>query len=213
MLFKREKLDRSDVELEQTMTEPPLRPAPASHTAAPPPETKAAVEPAPVPPPQAAPAPAPTPTPTPAGKGSILGESLRFKGDLVADEDLVIQGQVEGSILHTRSLTIGAQGRLHGEIRARRIAVQGTVDGNLYALESVALNSGCTVRGDVFAPKVAIDEGARLSGRIDMDNAPTVPTVNLPTPSAMESAEREVSAEEVSELLSGARTRRVPKSA
>ena len=54
----------------------------------------------------------------PHGRSSTLGATLRIKGDLFADEDLVIQGQVEGSILHTRSLTIGAPGRVRGDIRA-----------------------------------------------------------------------------------------------
>ena len=114
------------------------------------------------------------------GRASTLGATLRIKGDLVADEDLVIQGQVEGSILHTRTLTIGAQGNVRGDIRARRIVVEGTVEGNLYALENVSLRPGATVRGDIFAAGIAMDEGARLIGRIDMDNAPTVPTVTVP---------------------------------
>ena len=121
-----------------------------------------------------------------AAKGSTLGATLRFKGDLVADEDLVIQGQVEGSILHTRSLTIGAQGRVLGDIRARRIVVEGSVDGNLYALESVSLRSGAVVRGDVFAAAISVDNGARLTGRIDMDNAPTVPTIKVPAAGSTE---------------------------
>jgi cytoskeletal protein CcmA (bactofilin family) len=114
------------------------------------------------------------------GRGSTLGASLRIKGDVVADEDLVIQGQVDGSILHTRTLTIGSQGSVRGDIRARRIVVEGTVEGNLYALESVSLRPGATVRGDLFAAGIAMEEGARLIGRIDMDNAPTVPTVTVP---------------------------------
>jgi len=113
----------------------------------------------------------------PGARVSVLGPSLKFKGDLVADEDLVVQGQIEGSILHTRSLTIGAQGRMHGDIKARRITVEGTVDGDLYALESCVLRAGAIVRGNVFANKVSVAEGARFSGRIDMDNAPTVPNV------------------------------------
>jgi cytoskeletal protein CcmA (bactofilin family) len=139
----------------------------------------------------------------PAGKGSTLGATLRFKGDLVADEDLVIQGQVEGSILHTRSLTIGAQGRVLGDIRARRIVVEGTVDGNLYALESVSLRPGAVVRGDVFAAAIAIDNGARLTGRIDMDNAPTVPTIKVPASGSTETAARDLSAPEAEALLTG----------
>lgn len=149
----------------------------------------------------ATPAPSAAPQP-PASKVSTLGASLKFKGDLQADEDLVIQGQVEGSILHTRSLTIGAQGRMQGDIRARRIVVQGSVEGNLYALESVTLAAGAKVHGDVFSPKISIDDGARLSGRIDMDNAPAVPTVKVSTLGSPEAPARELSTHEVGALLS-----------
>jgi cytoskeletal protein CcmA (bactofilin family) len=142
------------------------------------------------------------PSRPPAAKGSILGATLRFKGELVADEDLVVEGQVEGSILHTRSITIGTQGRMRGDIRARRVVIEGTVDGNLYALESVTLRAGATVRGDVFAQRVAVEDGARLSGRIDMDNAPTVPKVGIHSGGSADAAERELSDQEVGELLS-----------
>ena len=50
---------------------------------------------------------------------AIIGRSITIKGEVTGDEDLVIQGHVEGSILHSRSLTIGAQGRVRGDIRAR----------------------------------------------------------------------------------------------
>ena len=138
-----------------------------------------------------------------AHKCSTLGATLRFKGDLVADEDLVIQGQVEGSILHTRSVTIGAQGRMQGNTRARRIVVEGTIDGNLYALESVTIRPGAVVRGDVFAPRVSVDEGARLSGRIDMDNAPAIPTINIKVPGTAEGDEAELTDQEVDAVLTG----------
>jgi cytoskeletal protein CcmA (bactofilin family) len=152
---------------------------------------------------------APKPSPPPevpaervsSGRASTLGATLRIKGDLVADEDLVIQGQVEGSILHTRSLTIGSQGKVRGDIRARRIVVEGTVDGNLYALESVSLRSGAVVRGDVFAAAIAVDNGARLTGRIDMDNAPTVPTIKVPASGSADPAARDLSAPEADALL------------
>ena len=83
------------------------------------------------------------------GKGSTLAR-IALQGRLVADEDLVIQGQVEGSIctrVHDR-----CQGRVLGDIRAR-IVVEGFVDGNLYALESVSLRSGAIVRGYVSRPE------------------------------------------------------------
>jgi len=137
------------------------------------------------------------------GRASTLGATLRIKGDLVADEDLVIQGQVEGSILHTRSLTIGAQGKVRGDIRARRIVVEGSVEGNLYALENVSLRPGATVRGDIYAAAVAMEGGARLIGRIDMDNAPAVPTVKVPVVDTTAPAGGELSDPDADALLTG----------
>lgn len=192
-MWKRERSE--PVDLEQVMTEPPAPIASGTRPMAPPS--------APVVEMPAERMPAAVPAPAGASKGSTLGPTLRFKGDLVADEDLVIQGQVEGSILHTRSLTIGAQGRVLGDIRARRIVVEGSVDGNLYALESVSLRSGAVVRGDVFAAAIAVDNGARLSGRIDMDNAPTVPTIKVPASGSTAPAVRDLSAPEADALLAG----------
>ena len=59
------------------------------------------------------------------------------------------------------------------------------------------------MHGDVFAPRVAIDEGARLSGRIDMDNAPAIPAINKLVPGASEPAARELSSHEADGVLTG----------
>lgn len=187
-MWKRERTER--VSLEQAMSEPkrPIvdyaaptpPPAPAVTPQVTPPVASSPVAKAPV---TESPAPRPAPPAAPAtsthSKVSVLGPSIRFKGELIADEDLVIQGQVEGSILHTRSLTIGAQGRVQGDVKARRINVEGTVYGDLYALEGVTLRQGALVTGNVYSNKISIAEGARLNGRVDMDKAPTVP--NVPT--------------------------------
>jgi cytoskeletal protein CcmA (bactofilin family) len=184
-MWKRERAE--PIDLEQVLTESPVLVAPAARP----------VTPQPAPPVEVPAQRALTP------KGSTLGATLRFKGDLVADEDLVIQGQVEGSILHTRSLTIGSQGRVHGDIRARRIIVEGLVEGNLYALERASLRPGSTVRGDIFAAEIVIDDGACLNGRIDMDNAPTVPTIKVPLPGSIEPVTSELSSAQADSLLRG----------
>jgi cytoskeletal protein CcmA (bactofilin family) len=136
---------------------------------------------------------------------SVLGPTLRFKGDLVADEDLVVQGQVEGTILHTRSLTIGSQGRMQGDIKARRITVEGKVTGDLHAFENATLAAGAEVRGNVFANEVSVAEGARFSGRIDMDNAPRVPQAGEKKPAGQvqkpQPGKQELSSDDVVDLL------------
>ena len=104
----------------------------------------------------------------PGSSRSILGPTLSFKGELSADEDLVVLGSVEGSIEHTAQLTIGAEGKIKAGIQAEKIRVDGKVEGDMHASSSVSIGEGANVKGDVYAPTVALCEGARFKGKIDM---------------------------------------------
>lgn len=110
-------------------------------------------------------------TAPPKSAPSVLGPTLRFKGELSADEDLLIQGQVEGSIDHSQSLTIGTDGGVKGDIRARIVIIDGTVEGDIHGLESVSVRETARVRGNIFAPRVGLADGAKFTGRIDMETA------------------------------------------
>jgi cytoskeletal protein CcmA (bactofilin family) len=103
-----------------------------------------------------------------APRASVLGPTLKFRGELSAQEDLIVQGSVDGSITHTQSLTIGTDGSMKGDIRARVIVIDGKVEGDLYATESVNIRATAKVKGNVFAPRVGINEGAFFQGQIDM---------------------------------------------
>jgi cytoskeletal protein CcmA (bactofilin family) len=111
--------------------------------------------------------------PEAAPRASVLGPTLRFRGELSAQEDLVVQGSVEGSITHTQSLTIGTDGSMTGNIRARVIVIDGKVDGDLYATESVNIRATAKVKGNVFAPRVAIQDGAFFQGQVEMQPSGT----------------------------------------
>jgi len=106
--------------------------------------------------------------PDAAPRASVLGPTLRFRGELSAQEDLIIQGSVEGSITHTQNLTVGTDGSMKGDIRARVIVIDGKVEGDLYATESVNIRATAKVKGNVFAPRVGITEGAFFQGQIEM---------------------------------------------
>jgi len=163
-------------------TEPKPAVEPAKPPKAPVPEPKASADPQATAPPAAAPAPAPAPT------GSVFGPTLRFKGELRADEDFVLQGRIEGSIHHTQNLTIGTDGVVKGDSRARSIIVEGTVEGDLYALESISIRPTARVLGNLLAPRVAIADGAHFNGKVDMASATRAVrsieerTLNLATP-------------------------------
>ena len=104
------------------------------------------------------------------GAPCVLGPTLHFKGELYGEEDLEFQGQLEGSIEHTRSLSIGKEGGVKGNIRAKFVIIEGKVEGDVYATESVSIRANAKVIGNIFAPRVGIADGAHFTGRIDMNH-------------------------------------------
>jgi cytoskeletal protein CcmA (bactofilin family) len=100
---------------------------------------------------------------------SILPPTLKFKGELHADEDLLIQGVIEGTINHTQRVTVGKEGKVKANIRAQIIKVEGSIEGDLHAEKSVYVDESGNLRGNIHAPSVSIVEGANLNGAVDMD--------------------------------------------
>ena len=99
---------------------------------------------------------------------SVLGPTLKFKGELTADEDLLIQGQIEGSINHTSKLTIGKEGKLKANVKAEFISVEGQVHGDLAGSTSVVVKESANITGNIFSPVVTLREGSTFNGKIDM---------------------------------------------
>ena len=100
---------------------------------------------------------------------SVLGQSLVFKGELLAEEDLMVDGRVEGSITHrAQHLTIGPHGDVRADINANRVLVQGRVTGNIRATEAIVIEPSAHVTGNLFAPRIGLKEGAEFDGRIQM---------------------------------------------
>lgn len=122
--------------------------------------------------PPAPPQPAPPPyTPArpveahrPARTGAVLSSGVSIKGDLTFGNELVIDGEVEGTITSTGKLTVGEHARIRGEIHAGSVTVQGTVEGNIFASERCSLEPGATLRGDIEAPRLGVDENATFLG-------------------------------------------------
>jgi cytoskeletal protein CcmA (bactofilin family) len=120
--------------------------------------------------PQAPAAPQASATAEASRKVSVLGKTLVFKGELSADEDIILQGRVEGSIHHTQSVTVGIDGVVIGDTHARSIVVEGTVEGDLHGVVSVLIAATAKVRGNISAPRVGIMEGANFNGSVDMQS-------------------------------------------
>ena len=133
-------------------------------------------------PPTAPPSPRPDPGPVqrnprpPAASTPMVGQKIRLKGEITGEEDLLIEGQVEGSVvLRSHAVTIGEEGEVKASIVGRTITVKGSVKGNLTAGEQIVLHSSATVEGDLTAPRVMMEDGATFRGGIDM-GTPSAPS-------------------------------------
>jgi len=96
-----------------------------------------------------------------------IGRALRIEGRIVSDENLTIDGQIEGTIeVGEHNLTIGAGATVKADLTARTIAVSGTVNGNLTASERIDLSGSATVFGDIATPRLVMDDGAVVKGKV-----------------------------------------------
>jgi cytoskeletal protein CcmA (bactofilin family) len=98
-----------------------------------------------------------------------IGKSITISGDLTGEEDLVIEGKVEGKVtLPNSQLTIGANGSIKAEVQAKSVVVIGRVSGNVRGTERVEIQATGIVEGDVIAPRLVVAEGAVVNGSIQM---------------------------------------------
>jgi cytoskeletal protein CcmA (bactofilin family) len=97
-----------------------------------------------------------------------VGKALRIEGRIISNEDLTIDGSVEGSIeLGNHTLTIGEGAAVKADLAARAIAISGTVTGTVRATEKIELHATGSVEGDISAPRFVMTEGATVRGRIE----------------------------------------------
>ena len=114
---------------------------------------------------------------------AILGQSILFKGDLSGDEDLEIEGRVEGQIkLPNHQLTVGAHGRVAAQVEAKNVIVIGRVAGDVIASERIEIQATGVVDGDIHAPRLLIQEGAVVNGNIEMGDAQAKAATTSPAP-------------------------------
>ena len=111
---------------------------------------------------------------------SVFGPTLRFKGELKAQEDIKIEGRIEGTIHHQQRVVVGSKGEVVANVHAQSIDVDGKVQGDMSAKKSIKVTSSAVVRGNLRAPSVSITEGANFNGGVTMEsNAGSIGTPTL----------------------------------
>jgi cytoskeletal protein CcmA (bactofilin family) len=101
-------------------------------------------------------------------RAAWIGGSILVKGDIVSTEDLVIDGQVQGTIeLGDHGLTIGSGASVTADLVAKTVTISGNLKGNVISSGKVELKSTAKVEGDISAPMLMMEDGAALSGKVD----------------------------------------------
>lgn len=101
---------------------------------------------------------------------AAIGRSIRINGDLQGEEDLRIEGEVNGTIhLNNNTVTVGQEGKIKADVYAKAIAVEGSVEGDLYGAEHITVKKSAKVQGNIVSPRVSLEDGSRFKGSIEMD--------------------------------------------
>ena len=100
---------------------------------------------------------------------SVFGPTLKFKGELKAQEDLRVEGRIEGTINHQQRLVVGAKGEVVANVTAAAIDVDGKLQGDMLAKRAIKVSQTAVVRGNIRAPSVSITEGANFNGSVTME--------------------------------------------
>ena len=102
---------------------------------------------------------------------ALLGPTIVVKGEITSDEDLQIDGRVEGPVsLRGHRLTVGRSGELSSEVTAREVIVYGNVSGNLRARDRVEIKKDGRVIGDIATTRISIEDGAYFKGHIEIEH-------------------------------------------
>jgi len=101
-------------------------------------------------------------------RATVFGQSMRIVGEVSSDEELHLNGELEGKLTLQNKLTIGPNSKVKANIKAKEIVVFGTVHGNVEAENRIALRTGATIVGDIKTAGIVIEDGAYFKGGIDI---------------------------------------------
>jgi cytoskeletal protein CcmA (bactofilin family) len=104
---------------------------------------------------------------------AVLGKSVVFKGQIESREDLIIEGEVEGTIeMIEHRLTIAANGEVKANVVAREVEVLGSIEGKVEAVDKVYIRKGARFIGDIHSAGIVIEDGGFIKGNIDLSRQP-----------------------------------------
>lgn len=111
-------------------------------------------------------------TPVPAAaagpQSSVVGKTLLIKGEIFSDDEILIEGRIQGNISVKNRVVIGREGVVEADIEAREVIIKGKVTGNVKGSQRVEIVPAGTLHGDIQSPRVVIADSGFFEGTIEM---------------------------------------------
>ena len=131
-------------------------------------------------------------TPGTGGGSATIGKAVMVKGQIFSREDLIIDGEVEGTVeAQEHRVTVGPNGKVHAGVKAREIVVLGSITGNVEAADKIDIRKDAKLIGDIKTARIVIEDGAYFKGSIDIvkggepkKQAPAAPAPQQPAQQA-----------------------------
>jgi cytoskeletal protein CcmA (bactofilin family) len=108
------------------------------------------------------------PVAPPAKSAATVGKSMRVRGEIYSEEELYMDGEIDGSLEVRNRLTVGPNGKVKANVKAKELVVRGSIQGNVEAEDRIAIMNGASIVGDVKTAGIVIEDGAYFKGGIDI---------------------------------------------
>jgi cytoskeletal protein CcmA (bactofilin family) len=127
-----------------------------------------------------------SPAPIPGGAtttaATVIGSRAKLVGDVSGDEDILVNGRVEGKIRVDRKVVVSTGAEVEGDVQAKSVIIGGRIRGQVMASERAELLPTGRVQGNVHAPRIVMAEGAQIQGRVVMPNDAAKRPLSAPKP-------------------------------
>ena len=104
----------------------------------------------------------------PGGQSSLMGKTLLIKGEIYSEDEIVIEGRIQGKITVKNRVTIGRDGNVEAEIDGREVIIKGKVTGNVRGSQRVEIVPAGSLHGNIHSPRVVIADTGFFEGNIEM---------------------------------------------
>lgn len=138
-----------------------------------------------------------------ANASTVIARGVKVEGDFNSEGDVVIEGQVKGSLKTTASLTVGSEAVINANVKASTANVSGTIEGHITVENELIVTSSAKIVGDITAETLSVERGAKMEGKVSIGQPAGAGSSEKAASSYNPSKKKDGSADKTSEKKAG----------